>query len=90
MKKIISSMIVLCSIWLAATPAVAQQTTGSITGRILDDQGAAVPGATVTGKNLATGFTRTDVSDGEGIFRLTALPVGNYDLTTELAGVQQG
>ena len=44
MKKIISSMIVLCSLWLAATPAVAQQTTGSITGRILDDQGAAVPG----------------------------------------------
>ena len=86
MKKIISSMIVLCSIWLAATPAVAQQTTGSISGRILDDQGAAVPGATVTGKNLATGFTRTDVSDGEGIFRLTALPVGTYDLTTELQG----
>ena len=79
MKKIITAMIVLCSIWLAATPAVAQQTTGSITGRIVDDQGAAVPGATVTAKSAATGFTRTDVSDGEGIFRLTALPVGNYD-----------
>ena len=86
MKKIITAMIVLCSIWLAATPAVAQQTTGSITGRILDDQGSAVPGATVTAKNTATGFTRTDVSDAEGIFRLTALTVGNYDLTTELAG----
>ena len=86
MKKIISSMIVLCSLWLAATPAVAQQTTGSITGRILDDQGASVPGVTVTGKNLATGFVRTDVSDAEGVFRLTALPVGSYDLTAELAG----
>ena len=86
MKKIITAMIVLCSIWLAATPAVAQQTTGSITGRIVDDQGAAVPGATVTAKSAATGFTRTDVSDGEGIFRLTALPVGNYDMTTELSG----
>ena len=41
---------------------------------------------TVTGKNLATGFTRTEVSDAEGIFRLTALPVGSYDLTTELQG----
>ncbi len=86
MKKIVFSMIVLCSVWLAATPAVAQQTTGTITGRILDDQGAAVPGATVSGKNLATGLTRTDVSDAEGIFRLTALPVGSYDLTTELQG----
>ena len=86
MKKIISSMIVLCSLWLAATPAVAQQTTGSITGRILDDQGASVPGVTVTGKSEATGFVRTDVTDGEGIYRLTALPVGNYDLTAELSG----
>jgi len=86
MKKIISSMIVLCSLWLAAAPAVAQQTTGTITGRILDDQGSAVPGATVTVKNPATGFTRTDVSDGEGIFRLNALPVGTYDLTSELQG----
>ena len=34
----------------------------------------------------ATGFVRTDVTDGEGIFRLTALPVGNYDLTAELSG----
>ena len=86
MKKIISSMIVLCSLWLAATPAVAQQTTGSITGRILDDQGASVPGVTVTGKSDATGFVRTDVTDGEGMFRLTALPVGTYDLTAELSG----
>jgi outer membrane receptor protein involved in Fe transport len=86
MKKIISSMIVLCSLWLAATPAVAQQTTGSITGRILDDQGASVPGVTVTGKSEATGFVRTDVTDGEGVFRLTALPVGTYDLTAELSG----
>jgi outer membrane receptor protein involved in Fe transport len=86
MRKIISSMIILCSLWLAATPAVAQQTTGSITGRILDDQGASIPGVTVTGKNLATGFARTDVSDAEGVFRLTALPVGSYDLTAELSG----
>ena len=73
---------------LAFVPAVAsaQQTTGNITGRITDDQGAAVPGVTVTGKNTETGFTRSDVSDGEGIYRLTALPVGTYDITAELQG----
>ena len=86
MKRIISSMIVLCALLLSASSAAAQQTTGIITGRIVDDQGAAVPGATVTGKNAATGFSRTDVSDGEGIFRLNALPVGTYDITTELQG----
>jgi hypothetical protein len=85
MKRIISSMIVLCAIWLAS-PAAAQQTTGTISGRIVDDQGAAIPGVTVTAKNAATGFVRTEVSDGEGIFRLNALPVGTYDLTTDLQG----
>lgn len=71
---------------LISTSASAQQTSGTITGRILDDQGAAVPGATVTARNTATGFSRTAVSDAEGIYRLQALPVGTYDLLTELAG----
>src|SRR3989441_2230134 len=62
------------------------QTTGNITGRVLDQQGAAVPGVTVTAKSPSTGFTRSEVSDAEGVYRLTALPVGTYDVTTELAG----
>jgi outer membrane receptor protein involved in Fe transport len=69
-----------------ALPAAAQQTAGNITGRVLDDQGAAVPGATVTATNPQTGFVRTEVSDAEGIYRLNALPVGTYDLVTELQG----
>ena len=69
-----------------AVPATAQQTTGNITGRVLDDQGAAVPGATVTATSTQTGFVRTDVSDTEGIYRLNALPVGAYDVVTELQG----
>ena len=85
MKKIILAMIVLCSIGLV-TPAHAQQTAGNITGRITDDQGAAIPGVTVTGRNTQTGFSRSDVTDGEGIYRLNSLPVGTYDITAELQG----
>ena len=69
-----------------ATLANAQQTTGTITGRITDAQGAAVPGVTVTAKTEATGFVRTEVSDQEGVYRLLALPVGTYDITAELSG----
>src|SRR5437899_3727424 len=75
------------AIWLVASAAgLAQQTTGTITGRVLDEQGAAVPGTTVTAKNPATGFTRVDTSDAEGVYRLSALPVGVYDVTAELSG----
>ena len=85
MKKIILAMIVLCAL-VVPTMGFAQQTTGNITGRIVDAQGAAVPGVTVTARSPQTGFVRTDVSDGEGIYRLTALPVGAYDISAELSG----
>src|SRR5580765_5352419 len=71
---------------LSCVAAFAQQTTGTITGRVLDQQGGAIPGATVTAKSATTGFTRTEVSDTEGVYRLSALPVGIYDVTAELQG----
>ncbi len=86
MKKILALACVLGALALAAAPAWAQQTTGTIAGRIVDAQGAVVPGATVTGKNVLTGFTRSEVTDASGSYRLAALPVGTYDLTAELQG----
>ncbi|MEN3337119.1 MAG: hypothetical protein V7647_795 [Acidobacteriota bacterium] len=86
MTKVIVTMIVLCSAALTGTAAVAQQTTGIVSGRIVDAQGSAIPGVTVTGRNLQTRFARTDVSDAEGLYRLSALPVGTYEVTADLQG----
>jgi outer membrane receptor protein involved in Fe transport len=85
MTRKICAALALCALVLSS-PAFAQQTTGNITGRITDDQNAAIPGVTVTGKNTETGFVRTGVTDGEGIYRLSAMPVGTYDITAELQG----
>src|SRR5262245_52941991 len=71
---------------LGGISAFAQQTSGNVTGRILEPQGAALPGVTVSARSGSTGFTRTEVSDAEGIYRLNALPVGKYDVTAELSG----
>src|SRR4030095_4279082 len=71
---------------LACASAFAQQTTGVITGRVVDEQGAAIPGATVTAKNVANGLVRSEVSDAEGLYRLQALPIGIYEVTAELQG----
>ena len=86
MKKAILGVLVLAGVLGALTPTWAQQTTGAIVGRVIDEQKAAVPGAAITAKNTATGFTRATVSDAEGLYRLSALPVGTYDLTSELQG----
>src|SRR5436190_13461256 len=71
---------------LGCASAFAQQTTGSITGRVVDQQGAAVPGVTITAKMATTGFTRAETSDAEGLYRLNALPVGMYEVNAELSG----
>ena len=70
---------------MAAAPAAAQ-TGGTFLGVVLDDQGLALPGATITFANLETGFIRNDVTDTQGRFRAAALPPGVYSITAELAG----
>jgi outer membrane receptor protein involved in Fe transport len=85
MKRIVlAAMVALCS--FAVSTASAQQTTGNIAGRTVDAQGSAVPGVTITAKTATTGFSRTEVSDAEGLYRLTGLPVGVYELTAGLSG----
>ncbi len=74
----------LCAV--LAAPAWGQQTAGNISGRVTDAQGAALPGVTVTATQAQTGLVRTVVTDGEGIYRLNALPVGAYDLALDLTG----
>lgn len=86
MRRLVLASLVL-SVMLAV-PAIAQQTSGNISGRIVDQQGAIIPGATVTAANPSTGLTRTVVSDAVGIYTLTGLPIGNYDLKVELSGFQ--
>ena len=76
----------VAGVLLSCVSAFAQQTSGNVTGRVLDQQGAAVPGVSVTAKNPQTGFSRVEISDASGLYRLNALPVGIYEVTAELAG----
>src|SRR5262245_15779894 len=76
----------LLALVLCAGSVAAQATTGSIQGVITDSQGAAIPGATVTVRNVETNVSRTLVSDAEGNYRFLNLPVGNYELVVELTG----
>ncbi|MGE3578612.1 MAG: TonB-dependent receptor [Vicinamibacterales bacterium] len=81
--------IVMC---LAAAGVVRAQETvnqGSIGGRVLDPQGAAVPGAVVSAKQTSTNVTAEAVSDGEGRFRFPYLRIGAYELRVRLAGFKE-
>jgi len=62
------------------------QTTGRITGKITDESGAVLPGVTVEARSPSFQGVRTAVSDGAGLYRLTLLPPGAYDVTFALQG----
>ncbi|MBA2494329.1 MAG: TonB-dependent receptor [Acidobacteria bacterium] len=62
--------------------AQSQATTGNIEGRVVDNQGAAVPGVSVTATNQDTGFEKTVQSNDEGNFVLPLLQLGNYKVVT--------
>jgi outer membrane receptor protein involved in Fe transport len=66
--------------------ARAQGNVGIIDGRVLDPSKLAVPGATITAKNVETGLTRTAVVSPTGTYRITALPAGTYDVSAMLTG----
>src|SRR5213594_2145626 len=66
--------------------AMSQLPTCTILGAVKDSSGAVIPGVSITAKNVETGLTRTGVSAEDGSYRLSALPVGGYEVRVELPG----
>src|SRR3954452_2343659 len=75
----------LFSIALSAN-AAAQSGDGSLRGIVNDEQGAAMPGVTVTATSPQAIAPAVAVTDASGEYRLTNLAPGTYTLTMELAG----
>src|SRR5436190_5539269 len=75
-------LFVLC----CATPLFAQSATGALQGTVVDQQGAVLPGVTVTATNAGTGVARMMTTDASGAFRAELLPVGQYTVAAELSG----
>ncbi|HTQ97352.1 MAG TPA: TonB-dependent receptor [Candidatus Acidoferrum sp.] len=67
----------------------AQTFRGTILGTVMDSSGGAVPGATVTIRNVDTGLTRTVSTSEDGSYSAPELPIGNYKVTVEKAGFKE-
>src|SRR5258706_14892325 len=82
-RFIVLSLFVLC---FSLSAFAQSSTTGSIEGTVVDQAGAAVPGATVnvTSPNLISSQSAT--TDDSGHFRIPSLPPGRYTVTVEAAG----
>jgi hypothetical protein len=71
---------------VTAASAVAQFDRGTLSGTIKDEQGAVMPGVTVTARNMQTQQVVTTVTDGSGFYTFPNLLPGRYDILAELQG----
>ena len=84
------TLVVFSLALFAGTSTSAQTFRGTILGSVTDSSGAAVPGATVTVKNMDTGLVRTVTTSDDGSYAAPELPIGTYSVSVEKAGFKLG
>src|SRR5687768_14234046 len=85
MRSWIVTCVAVCL--LAAAPgAVAQESRGTLQGRVSDATGGVLPGATVEVTNVNTGVATPTTTNEEGNYRVPFLNPGTYRITITLDG----
>lgn len=74
---------------LLGVVALGQTNTGTITGKILDPQNAAIQGATVTAVDIDTQVKRSTETNGDGAYSFAGLIPGQYEVSASSPGFQQ-
>src|SRR5258707_1854127 len=88
MRIRILSIFVL-SFVLCVGVVLAQTTSGSITGIVVDAQRAAIANATVTITDVDKGFTQTATTDEQGRFVFPQVPPGTFDIVIQVTGFKK-
>ncbi|MBA3322791.1 MAG: TonB-dependent receptor [Pyrinomonadaceae bacterium] len=81
-QMLMTISLVVCAF---SSVALAQTETGQITGKVTDQNGALVVGAATTIKSVDTGAERTTTTDEEGVYTVTNLQPGLYEVTVQAA-----
>src|SRR5437660_1348725 len=73
-------------LWAANVFGQASAINGELTGTVTDPSGAAIAGAKVQATNTQTGLKPSVTTNETGLYRITLLPVGPYELEVQAAG----
>jgi hypothetical protein len=84
LRQVLAATSVVMVLWTGT--AGAQGASGTLNGQVVDQSGAAMPGVTVTATNPSTGYTRVAVTGAQGLYQLSALPIGTYTIDYRLEG----
>jgi hypothetical protein len=81
------SLVIVVLMWPSS--AWAQQGTADLRGRVIDQQGAALPAVPIVVRNQDSGLFRETVSGDDGSFLLSGMNPGVYEVSAELAGFRK-
>src|SRR5688572_9205365 len=84
----ITVLFIAASLLTPASIALAQATTGSISGRVLSSDGQPLPGVTITATSPTLQGVRTVVTTESGDYLIPLLPPGTYSVSLQLEGFQ--
>src|SRR5215510_6432217 len=84
-----SVLIAIFALSLIVSMALGQATRTSLSGLVNDQTGAAVSGAKVTAKHVATNEEFQTTTDAQGGFIFPSMPLGKYSVKFEAAGFKR-
>ena len=87
-RLLVSSVLVALAscVWLSAQNVVL---TGALSGRVTDQSGAVVPGASVVVQNLGTGVKLSAETNHAGLYQFPAVMPGTYSIAASRAGFRE-
>ncbi|MEJ2245973.1 MAG: carboxypeptidase-like regulatory domain-containing protein [Acidobacteriota bacterium] len=88
MRKLVV-LILLAVLCQTGVAALAQTQFGTISGQVEDPSGAVVADAAVNLMNIADGLTQKSASNDSGVYVLSNVPIGEYEITIEATGFQK-
>ncbi|MEX2304430.1 MAG: TonB-dependent receptor [Bryobacterales bacterium] len=83
MNRTLQLFVLVCAL---LPPAWPQDPAGTLEGRVVDESGGVIVGASSTLTNLSTGLGFEQKTTDSGAFRFPLLPVGSYELTVQADG----
>ena len=84
--RVVTLVVSLACFAHAGAAQTVTSTTGAINGTVTDSTKSVLPGVTVTLSGPALMGTSVAVTDQNGLFRFSTVPIGEHKLTFELAG----
>src|SRR5580704_3211339 len=89
MKRICCFLVVVIASFACPDSFLHAQSTGTITGTVIDSSGAVVSGASLTVTDETTNLSRSAQSDAKGQYALRLLQPSLYTLDVEAKGFKK-